>query len=68
MNLSERFRRFAAECETMSKHAKSPESKASWNGMAARWNLVAELADERYSPKANTVPRQRRRNKYYFLN
>jgi hypothetical protein len=65
MNLSEKFRRFAAECEAMSKCAKSPESKASWNGMAVRWSLFAERADDRYSPKANTRPR-RRHSKYYF--
>ena len=66
MNLSEKFRRFAAECEAMSKCATSPESKASWNGMAARWILFAELADERYSPKVNMTPRRRRPSRYYL--
>ncbi len=68
MNVSEKFRRFAAECEAMSKCAKSSESKASWDGMAARWILFAELADDRYSPKVNTTQRQRRRGRYYYLN
>jgi hypothetical protein len=66
MNPSEKFRRFAAECEAMSKFAKSTESKATWNGMAARWILFAELADDRYSSKVNTTPRRRRRSRYYL--
>jgi hypothetical protein len=66
MNPSEKFRRFAAECEAMSKFAKSPESKASWHGIAARWMLFAELADDRYSPKVNTTARRQRRGKYSF--
>ena len=64
MNPSEKFRRFAAECETMSKSAKSPESKAAWNGIAERWIVVAELADDRYAQKVQKAPRHRRRSKY----
>ena len=66
MNPSEKFRRFAAECEAMSNFAKSTESKATWNGMAARWILFAELADDRNSSKVNTTPRRRRRSRYYL--
>jgi hypothetical protein len=66
MKPSEKFRRFAAECEAMSNFAKSPESKATWNGLAARWILFAELAEVRYSSKVNTTPRRRRRR--YYLN
>jgi hypothetical protein len=68
MNLSEKFRRFAAECEAMSKCAKSYESKASWDGMAARWLLFAELADDRYSRKENMTQRRQRRSRYSYLN
>jgi hypothetical protein len=46
MKPSDKFRRFAAECEEMSNFAKSPESKSTWNGMAARWTLFAELAED----------------------
>ena len=66
MNPSEEFRRFAAECEAMSKFANTPEDKATWNGMAARWILFAELAGERYSSKVNTTRRRRRRSRYYL--
>jgi hypothetical protein len=66
MALSEKFRRFAAECEAMSKCTKSPESKATWNGMAARWILFAELADNRYAPKGQTARRRRQRGRYYL--
>jgi hypothetical protein len=65
MNLSDKFRRFAAECEAMSRFAESPESKATWDGMAARWILFAESADDRYSSKVNTPPR-RRGSQHYF--
>ena len=43
MNPSEEFRRFAGECRTMAKFARSPESKASWGRLAARWVRCAEL-------------------------
>src|SRR5262249_45152374 len=39
MNPSEKFRRFAAACEAMSRFAKSTESKATWNRIAANWIL-----------------------------
>jgi hypothetical protein len=68
MNLAEKFRRFAAECEAMSKCAKSPESRDTWDGMAARWILFAELADDRYASKVNAAPPRRRRSKYHYLN
>ena len=66
MKPSDKFRRFAAECEEMSNFVKSPESKSIWNGMAARWTLFAELAEDRYSAKVNTKPRRRRRRRYYL--
>ena len=66
MKPSEKFRRFAAECEAMSHLAKSPESKAIWNGLAAKWTLFAELANDRYSSKVNTTPRRRRPRKFYL--
>jgi hypothetical protein len=40
---SEEFRRFAGECRTMAKFARSPESKASWGRLAERWVRCAEL-------------------------
>ncbi len=65
MNPSEKFRRFAAECEAMSNFAKSPESKVTWSGLAAKWTRFAELADDCYSPKVRTEPR-RRRSRFYL--
>jgi len=49
----------------MSKDAKSPESKATWDGMAAKWILFAESADHRYSLKVNPTPRHRQRSRFY---
>jgi hypothetical protein len=45
MHTSDRFLRFAAECEVMAKFTRSPENRAIWNGMAKRWIRCAELVD-----------------------
>jgi len=66
MNLSEKFRRFAAECKGDVQIRQVPGDQATWDAMAARWILFAELADDRYSPKVNTMPRRRRRAWYYL--
>lgn len=44
MDMSERFLRFAAECEMMAKSSRSAESRSTWKGLAARWTRCAELA------------------------
>ena len=41
MNTSDRFLRFAAECEVMAKFSRTPENRAVWNGLAERWALPA---------------------------
>ena len=51
MHPAEEFRKFAGECRTMAKFARSPESKATWNHLAARWVQCAEL-DELHSSAA----------------
>jgi hypothetical protein len=52
MNPSEKFLRFAAECEAMVKLARTRESKETWRGLAARWIRYAELV-ERQSATAH---------------
>lgn len=52
MNPSEKFLRFAAECEAMVKLARTRESKDTWRGWAARWIRYAELV-ERQSATAH---------------
>jgi len=37
MDPSEKFLRFAAECELMAKFTRSPENKTVWTRMAERW-------------------------------
>jgi hypothetical protein len=64
VNPSEKFKRFAAECEAMSNFVKSAESKATWKGMATRWTLFAQLVEDRYSPQVNRTTRRRRRRYY----
>jgi hypothetical protein len=45
MNCTEKFRRFAAECRAMAEFTRSPESKATWDHLAARWVQCAESID-----------------------
>lgn len=45
MHVTDRFLRFAAECEFMAKSTRNPQDKAVWNGLARRWVRCAELMD-----------------------
>jgi hypothetical protein len=45
MNSSEKFRKFAAECQAMAKLARSAESKATWGRLAGRWVQCAEFVE-----------------------
>ncbi len=49
MNTSDRFLRFAAECEVMAKFSRTPENRAVWSGLAQRWIHCAELVDQQDS-------------------
>ncbi len=49
MNTSDRFLRFAAECEVMAKLSLSPENRAVWSTLAQRWIRCAELIDHQDS-------------------
>jgi hypothetical protein len=62
MNPAEKLRKFAAECQAMTKFARSPESKATWSCLAARWVQCAELV-ERHSSAAmlNRMGKRHRR-------
>jgi len=61
MNPSEKFLRFAAECEAMAKFARSPESKATWGRLAARWVRCAELTEHHWSVAMHDRPAKRHR-------
>jgi hypothetical protein len=51
MNASERFLKFAAECEFMAKFAPPefapPENETVWRQMAERWLRIADLFERR---------------------
>jgi hypothetical protein len=49
MDASERFLRFAAECELMAKFSPSPENKTVWRRMAERWVRCAEMVERQYT-------------------
>ena len=46
MNASDRFLRFAAECEVMAKFSRNPENRVVWSGLAERWIRCAKLMDQ----------------------
>jgi len=54
MNASDRFLRFAAECEAMAKITRSAENEVAWHQMAERWFRLADLV-ERQSKTAHSV-------------
>jgi hypothetical protein len=49
MDASERFLKFAAECELMAKFSPTAENKLVWRGMAERWIRCAELIERQDS-------------------
>jgi hypothetical protein len=49
MDTSEKFLRFAAECELMAKFTRSPENRTVWTRMAERWLRCAQLYDRESS-------------------
>jgi hypothetical protein len=61
MSAAEKFRKFASECRAMAEFARSRESKATWNGLAARWVRCAELNELRSSTE--TLDRIARRHR-----
>jgi DNA-binding transcriptional LysR family regulator len=62
MNASDRFLRFAAECEVMAKFTPSPENEAVWHRMAERWIRCAELL-ERQETMVHTTGSMKRHRK-----
>jgi hypothetical protein len=49
MDVSERFLRFAAECELMAKATRDRENKTVWRVIAQRWIRCAELVERQNS-------------------
>jgi hypothetical protein len=47
MNASEKFLRFADECEVMASIARDRESRLMWQSFAARWSRHAQSVDTR---------------------
>jgi hypothetical protein len=60
MDTSDRFLRFAAECEVMAKFTRSREDKAVWNGLAQRWLKCAELMGQEHSTLYHRSARRQR--------
>jgi hypothetical protein len=62
MDASERFLRFAAECEFMAKLTPSAENEVTWHRMAERWIRCAELI-ERQNSQAHAAGSAKRHRK-----
>lgn len=60
MHTTDRFLRFAAECEVMAKFTRSAENKAVWTGLAQRWLRCAELMDREHEPPRQSHLAKRR--------
>jgi hypothetical protein len=65
MEPSEKFLRFAAECELMAKFTHSRENKAVWTRMAERWLRCAQLYDVASATKHSHAAARRRRTPAY---
>jgi hypothetical protein len=61
MNPSEKFIRFAAECELMAKFTHNPENKTVWTRMAERWLRCAQLYERESSAVHSASHAKRRR-------
>jgi hypothetical protein len=62
MNPSEKFLKYAAECQSMAEVSQSLESKATWSHLAARWIRCAELV-ARHEAMAAEVRRRAHRDR-----
>ena len=60
MNTSEKFMRFAAECEFMAKLTRDRSNKTVWRQMAERWLRCAELLDRQSASSSYAYPQRRR--------
>ena len=61
MDPSEKFLRFAAECEVMAKFTRSPENRTVWTRMAERWLRCAQLYDRASSTAHSSGSARRHR-------
>jgi hypothetical protein len=68
MDASERFLRFAAECELMAKASRDPKNKTVWRSIAERWTRCAELIErQNLSTHAARSMKQRRKPALTFV-
>jgi hypothetical protein len=61
MSTSEKFLRFAAECELMAEITPSPENEMVWRRIAERWVRCAELSERRSALSRAAGPMKRHR-------
>jgi hypothetical protein len=66
MNTSEKFYRFAAECEFMAKLTHNPKNKTVWTDMAERWIRCAEVFDRQSSAEHDGSMKRHRKTTHYY--
>jgi hypothetical protein len=59
MDTPAEFRKHAADCKTMAKVSKDPETKDVWRRMADRWLLCARLAEDQDAYRARQLEEKR---------
>jgi hypothetical protein len=65
MHPTEKFMRFAAECQHMAQFARVPEDRTAWTSMAERWMRCAEAIEQQVS-QARTRDLMKRHRKAAF--
>jgi hypothetical protein len=61
MSASEKFLRFADECEVVASIARDRESRLMWQSFAARWSRHAQSVDTRLARRVVRMERRHRR-------
>jgi hypothetical protein len=60
MDHVEAFRRNADECRAMARSTKDRESRATWTGLAERWEHCAQVAENTMASAAENYQRTRK--------
>ena len=68
MPATDRFLKFAAECEVMAKFTRNRENRAVWNGLAQRWIRCAQLADQMHPTMRHGAAKRRRASGQHLPN
>jgi hypothetical protein len=63
MDATNKFIKFAAQCEEMAKSARGDDEKSAWHDLALRWRRCAETNDSRYAALLAAIGRRKPRSR-----